>query len=266
MIYRVYIGTYADQQQAAAAGAELKEKELLTSFYIPVRTTQDMITGPMPVAAAAATAAPAAATPPASPSAEAQKVAATPPDAKPAAVKTTAAADSDDFSRFAMMVKGGAFSPQNVDKFVVTTGATTYRISDDAAPQVGIEASVRFNKVLGFYANADAVFITNIDWYNFSAGPVLTFPAGKSVMPYLKGGAVYSSFSWDAPGEFDNTFGWEVGTGLNFLKSNFKFGIEFAYRDISFDYKPPSGASVVPPDNSLDMSGYSLMATISYWF
>jgi hypothetical protein len=80
----------------------------------------------------------------------------------------------------------------------------------------------------------------------------------------LKAGAVYGDFSWDAPGEFDPSFGWEVGVGVHFLQSNFKFGIEFAYRDISFDYLPASGSSV--SENPLDMSGYSLLATLSYWF
>ena len=256
MIYRVYIGTYGDQQQAAASGAQLKEKKILTAFYIPVGTTQDMITGTMPAAAAETAAAPSD-----SASAEAQQPAAKAADEKPAVAKTPAAAD--DFNRVALMLKGGAYLPQNVDEFVVTSGATTYRISDDAAPQFGLEALVRFNKVIGLYASADAVFISDIDWYNFAAGPVLTIPAGKSVVPYVKGGAVYGDFSWDAPGEFDSAFGWEAAAGVHFLQSNVKLGIEFAYRDLSFDYSDPSA---VASQESLDMAGFSLMATLSFWF
>jgi cell division septation protein DedD len=261
MNYRVYIGTYTGRQQAAASGAELKDKKLLTSFYIPVPTTQDMIAGRMPAAAAGAAAAAAA---PGKTAAEKDKAAGRKRDKKPAAKITATAAGADDFSRFALMLKGGAFSPQMADKFVVSAGTTTYRISDDPAPQVGIEAAVWFNKIFGLYAGADTVLIDDIDWTNFFAGPVLNLQAGKAVTPYLKAGAVYGDFSWDAPGEFDSSFGWEVGVGVHFLKSNFKFGIEFAYRDLSFDYLPASGTSV--SENPLDMSGYSLLANLSYWF
>ena len=165
------------------------------------------------------------------------------------------------------MLKGGAYFPQNVDKFTVTEGTTLYRISDDAAGQIGIEGVLRFNKIFGLYGSADTVLINGIDWYNFAAGPILTFPAGKSVMPYVKGGGIYSDFSWDdAPGTFDPSFGWEVGAGLNFLESNFKFGIEFAYRNNSLDYKPPVTPPVIATEDSLDLTGFSLVATFSYWF
>ena len=42
--------------------------------------------------------------------------------------------------------------------------------------------------------------------------------------------------------------------------------VDLAYRNMSFDYKPPAGAVVTPSDNSLDLSGFSVMATFSYWF
>ena len=269
-IYRVYIGTYGDRQQAAAAGADLKNKKLLTSFYIPVQKPKDMIEGLMSDTAAAkagaATAAAAAAAGAKTKPAEKQKPAGKVRYEKPAPAKRAPAADVTDFSRFTVMLKGGAFSPQDVKNFSVTQGATTYRISDDAAPLIGIEASVRFNKIFGLYLSGDTVLIDNTSWYNISAGPMLTFQTSDTVMPYLKGGAVYSDFSWDAPGEFDSTVGWEAGAGFNFLRTNFKIGIDLSYRGISVDYKPPSGVTVTPTDNSLDLSGFSVMATFSYWF
>jgi len=262
--YRVYIGTYTDRQQATASGAELKDKKILTSFYIPVPTTQDMVAGRMPDIAAGTAAAAAAAA--AAATEEKQKTPDKVPDDEPAAEKKATAARFDDFSRFALMLKGGAFSPQKTDDFSVAIGGTTYRVSDDPAPQIGVEAVLRFNKTIGLYGTADTVFIDGIDWYNFAAGPILTFQTRESVMPYLKGGAVYGDFSWDAPGEFDSSLGWEGAAGFNFFKSKFKLGVEIAYRSMSFDYKPPSGAIVTPADNSLDLSGFSVMATFSYWF
>ena len=251
--YRVYVGTFASRQQAAAVGTQLKEKKLITSFYIPVPTTQDMLTGLMPAA-------------PKSTSEDKPEAAQKGRAKKPSAEKKTAAVDRGDFSRFALMFKGGVFSPQKTDTFSVEIGSITYRVSDDAAPQIGVEAVLRFNQTIGLYGGADTVFIDGIDWYNFAAGPILTFQSSESVMPYLKAGAVYGDFSWDAPGEFDSSFGWEGAAGFNFLESNFKLGVEIAYRDMSFDYKPPSGAVVTPSDNSLDLSGFSVMASFSYWF
>ena len=263
--YRVYIGTFAGKQQAEKLGAEWKKEKLLTSFYIPVPRTQDMIKGRMPVAAPAAAAAAATAT--AAVAVEEKKKAPEKVQKKePVAEKKTAVDQIDDFSRFALMFKGGAFSPQKTDDFSVTIGTTTYRVSDDPAPQVGIEAVFRFNKTIGLYGSGDTVFIDGVDWYNFAAGPIVTFQSKDSVMAYLKGGAVYGDFSWDAPGKFDSSVGWEAAAGFNFLRSKFKVGVDLAYRSMSFDYKPPAGAVVTPPGNALDLSGFSVMGTISYWF
>ena len=275
MMYRVYIGTFSDRQAAAASGAELKGKKILTSFYIPVQTPQDMIAGRMPEptpatdqksVAASAAAQPAAA---GSTSTTAKKTPAAKPEKEPVAKTAARQPVARDFSRFNLLLKGGAYSPQNVNKFAITDlgAATVYRISDEAAPLIGLEGAVHFNRTIGLYGNADAVFISGINWYNFSAGPILKFQASDSVMPYLKGGAVYGNFSWDdVPGKFDSSVGWEVGTGLNFMKSNFKIGIDFNYRNLSFDYKAPNDPLVSATEDSLDMTGFSLAATISFWF
>jgi len=267
--YRVYIGTYADKPQAAAAGAELKAKNLIPSFYVPVPTTQDMLTGRLPAAASQKPLMPAGnvagteATSPKATAGEKPKSATEGRAAKTAARKKPTTAGSPNRSRYTLMLKGGAFSPQNVDDFSVTDATTTYRISEDAAAQIGIEGSLRFNEHFGLYLNADMVLIDDVDWYTVSAGPMLTFQASELVMPYLKGGAVFGGFSWDAPGDFDSAFGWEIGTGLNFNETRFKFGVEFAYRDISFDFDDPS---VTASESSLDLSGFSMLATFSYWF
>ena len=263
--YRVYIGTFAGKQQAEKLGAEWKKGKLLSSFYIPVPKTQDMIKGRMPDAAPAAAAVAAPAT--AAVAVEEKKKAPVKVQKKePVAEKRMPAAAVDDFSRFALMFKGGAFSPQKTDDFSVTIGPTTYRVSDDPAPQVGVEAIFRFNKTIGLYGTGDTVFIDGVDWYNVAAGPIVTFQSKDSVMAYLKGGAVYGDFSWDAPGKFDSSVGWEGAAGFNFLRSSFKIGVDLAYRSMSFDYKPPGGAVVTPSDNALDLSGFSVMATFSYWF
>lgn len=268
MNYRVYIGTYSDQQQAAAAGAALQEKGLLSAFAIPVPTTQDMVTGRLPAAKPEKSGAsvPAAAAAAERPSAKPQRKGASVSDAATTSRKGPSKSRTDDFDRYALMLKAGAFAPQDVDEFSVSTATTRYSVSDDAAAQIGLEGRVRFNEYFGLYGNVDTVFIDGIDVYNVSAGPVINFQAGRSVTPYLKGGAVYGDFSWDAPGEFDSSLGWEVGAGVTILESRGKFGIEFAYRDMSFDYQAPDDPAVIPSGDSIDLSGYSVMATFSYGF
>lgn len=266
--YRVYIGTFADLQQASASGEKLKNQKLLTSFFVPVQTTQDMISGRMPAAAADPTQAVAPAVVDKSPqsgSVASSKEAGQEKSGRQAAEKKSATAGPADRG-YTVMLKGGAFFPQDIDDFSVTNSTTRFRISDDAAAQLGVEGSLRFNKNFSIYGNIDTVFISGIDWFNFSAGPVLTFQASDSLRPYVKGGGVFGNFSWDGPGDFDQAFGWEVGTGVHFLESKYRFGIEFAYRDLSFDYNLPNDPTVSASDDSLDMSGYSVMATFSYWF
>jgi len=271
--YRVYIGTFDTRQQADDIGARWKDQNLLPSFYMPVPTTQDMISGRMPDTAAGASESKAAAgdQPAVAPStegaaAQTQKPAGKAKKDKPVAGKRSPAAGIVDSSRFALTLKTGAFSPSDADEFAVADATTLYRVSDDAALQIGVEGMLRFNKHFGLYGNVDSVFIDGVDWYNVSAGPVLTYQASKSVMPYLKAGAVYGNFSWDAPGDFDQDLGWEAGAGVHFMETNFKFGIGFAYRDLSFDFEPPDDPSVIASEDSIDMGGYSLLATFTYFF
>jgi opacity protein-like surface antigen len=232
-----------------------------------------MVSGLMAEPATAGTAKkPAAAAAPAAAASQGRAETGKPPAAEPVAKKPAdAKAASQDsaaeFKRFLVMLKAGGYSPQNVDDFQIADipNATVYSISDDITPQLGVESAIRFNRWIGLYGNFDAVFLDGISWYNLSAGPLLTVQAGEGVMPYLKGGAVYGNFSWsDAPGSFDSSVGWEAGVGINVLKSNIKIGLDFNYRDISFDYEAPAG--VTATEEALDMGGYSLMGTVSFWF
>ena len=269
--YRVYIGTFYDRQNAADAGAELTRNKTLTAFYIPVPEPQDMAAGRMAPAAAPKETATKAAAATGKASEPAQ------PDQAKTAVKQDKAAKADagsaaaDFRRFIVTLKAGGFSPQNVDSFLISeidfTGTTIYSISDEIAPQLGLEGAVRFNPYIGLYGNVDTVLLEGCSWVNLSGGPQLTFPAGDSLVPYIKGGAVYGIFSWsDAPGDFDPAVGWEAGFGLSFLKSKVKLGIDFNYRDIGFDYNEPSDPNVSATETKLDMTGYSLTGTLSFWF
>jgi cell division protein FtsN len=276
--YRVYIGTFYDRQNAADAGAELTRNKTLTAFYIPVPEPQDMVAGRMaPAAAPKNTSTQAAAAGVASAAATAKAAEPAQPDQAKTAVKPGKAAKPDagsaaaDFRRFILTLKAGAFSPQNVNSFSISetdfTGTTIYRISDEVAPQLGLEGAVRFNPYIGLYGNVDTVLLEGCSWVNISGGPQLTFPAGDSLVPYIKGGAVYGNFSWDdAPGDFDPAVGWEAGLGLSFLKSKVKIGIDFNYRNIGFDYNKPSDPNVTATEDHLDMTGYALTGTLSFWF
>ena len=78
----------------------------------------------------------------------------------------------------------------------------------------------------------------------------------------------YGDFGWSVttPGKIENIKGWESVFGFEFIKSQIRFGFDFLYRDIEFDYKAPSGQGVSTNQNSIDYSGYSIKGAFSFFF
>ena len=89
----------------------------------------------------------------------------------------------------------------------------------------------------------------------------------KSFFPYFRGGIVWGNLSWDAvPGDFDNSFGWEAGLGLDIIRTRLKIGAEMTYGNIQFDYNAPLDAGVTSSQNSIDFSGYSITGSLIFFF
>jgi len=177
----------------------------------------------------------------------------------------------DSKNRFSIALKTGAFISPNVEDFIITKkGATTneiWRISDDKALHLSVIPSFRINRRLSLDAGLEGIFADGINLKLITLGPKLVLGGSNNFFPYLKGGAAYGTVDWDdMPGEFDNNIGWEAGFGICFLKSKFKFGLDFLYRDIKFDYNAPMGQNISASHNEIDFSGYSFSVSLAYYF
>jgi len=177
----------------------------------------------------------------------------------------------DGKSRFAVALKTGAFISPNVEDFKITKkgGSTNeiWRISGDKALQLSVIPSFRINRRLSLDAGFEGIFADGINLKLLTLGPKIMLGGSNSFLPYLKAGAVYGNIDWgDIPGEFDNSIGWEAGFGVCFLKSKFKFGLDFLYRDVQFDYNAPTGQNISANHDAIDFSGYSFSLSLAYFF
>ncbi|MFC1863242.1 SPOR domain-containing protein [Thermodesulfobacteriota bacterium] len=170
--------------------------------------------------------------------------------------------------KFSMGLKAGAFSAGNAAGFEIssTNGNETeiWRFNDSHF-QAGLILSYQLTRRFSIDGSYEKAFSTDLDLSQFTIGSSYDFnPIGR-VTPYLKGSLVMGSLGWsDAPGDFDNGFGWQLGLGAYTLFSMFEVGLEASYQGIEYKYNAPSGVSAT--DSKIDFSGFAVMGTIAYWF
>jgi hypothetical protein len=91
--------------------------------------------------------------------------------------------------------------------------------------------------------------------------------SSKSFSPYLRAGLTWGDLSWDKiPGDFDNSFGWEMGFGLDVMRTRYKVGLEVWHRNIQFDYNAPLDSGVTSSQKSIDLSGYVFTGSLIFVF
>lgn len=171
---------------------------------------------------------------------------------------------------FSLALNSGVYISSNAEDFKITEQSPstirTFFFTGDAY-QISLESSMRTYKDLNLYGRVEYVFADDVDMLFVALGPKLRFNLSDSVFPYIKGGLVWGDFSFDiAPGKFDNDFGYEVGFGLEILKSPYKVGLDLSYRGIEFDFIHPGIAGVTTNDSSIDASGFSMSGTFTYFF
>ena len=162
-------------------------------------------------------------------------------------------------SLFSLSLGAGVSRSINTDDFIITeqtsSGTNIYSFSGDTA-QASLEASLRVYEHISLYGRFEYGYETNVSLRFLSGGLKWRFNISDSIFPYFKGGAVYGDFTFDdAPGEFEEDLGWEAGIGLDLLKSRFKIGLDFLYRDIQFNYKDPGIPGVSSTASSIDATG-----------
>lgn len=171
---------------------------------------------------------------------------------------------------FSLAVNAGVYSSSNAEDFTITdqTLSTSRNFSFNGnAYQISLEPSMRVYKDLNLYGRLEYVFVDDVNILFISLGPKLRFNFSDSVFSYIKGGLVRGDFSYDiAPGEFDDDIGYEGGFGLEFLKTPYKIGLDLLYRDIEFGYVSPGIPEVTTNDSSINVSGFSMSGTITFYF
>lgn len=130
---------------------------------------------------------------------------------------------------------------------------------EDLKPLVGIDIGWRFSDHWSLDAVVERVVMADIMMQYLTLGPKVRFSDSGSVRTYLRAALVYGSMEWEkAPGDFGSSIGAEAGFGVDFIGSDFSFGVEAAYRHIAFDYNRPSGTDVTATDSQIDFSGFTL--------
>ena len=286
--FRVYIGTFKNRQEAMEKGAELLRKGIISYYksrkvdrdFIPVEKTIEFEELEKKDAEPAGREEkPISIEVPEKPI---EKAIGEPPPKPRAAEREMALRDkervesrprkgySPSASRFSLSLNAGVYTSSSASDFKITkqtpSGTSKFSFTGDTA-QTSLELSMRVYRNLNLYGGCEYAFAEDIDLIFVSLGPKLRLDIWDWFFPYLKAGVVYGDFDVDGPpGEFEDDFGWETGFGVDLLKPQFKIGFDFVYRDIEFYYKVPGVPGVSASNSSIDVSGFCISGSATYFF
>ncbi len=286
--FRIYIGTFENRQEAQEKGKELLRKGVI-SYYQSRRVGRDFLPGEKGVefeelekrdaepARREERLSPIEVPPP-----PIEKAIGEPPSEPRAAEREMALREKEgeetrprkgypaSASPFSLSLNIGVYTSSSANDFKITeqtpSGTRRFSFTGNTA-QTSLDLSMRVYRNLNLYGGFEYGFAEGVDQIFVSLGPKLRLDILDWASLYFKGGAVYGDFHFDgAPGKFEDDFGWETGFGIDLLKSQFKIGFDFVYRDIELDYKAPGVPGVSASDSSIDVSGLSLSGTVTYFF
>lgn len=286
--FRVYIGTFKNRRAAMEKGAELLRKGII-SYYKSRKVDRDFLPGEKTIEfeelekrdaepAGREVRPPSIEVPPK----PIEKAIGEPPSEPQAAEREMALREKEgeetkprkgypaSESLFSLSLNAGVYTSSSARDFKITeqtpSGTRRFSFTGDTA-QTSLEVSMRVYRNLNLYGGCEYAFAEDTDLIFVSLGPKLRLDILDWFFLYLKGGAVYGDLDFDgAPGEFEDDFGWETGFGVDLLKSQFKIGFDVVYRDIEFDYKAPGVPGVSASNSSIDVSGFSISGSVTYFF
>ncbi len=286
--FRVYIGIFKNRQEAMEKGAELLRKGVI-SYYKSRKVEREFIPGEKTIEfeelekryaePASKEVRPLSIEVPQRPI---EKSISEPPSKPQAAEREKALREkekeesrprkgySPSTSLLSLSLNAGVYTSSSASDFRITeqtpSGTRRFSFTGDTA-QTSLELGLRVYRNFNLYGRCEYAFAEDIDLIFVSGGPKLRLDILDWFFPYLKGGVVYGDFDFDgAPGKFEDDFGWEAGLGVDLLRSQFKIGFDFVYRDIEFDYKAPGVPGVSASNSSIDVSGFSISGSVTYFF
>lgn len=150
------------------------------------------------------------------------------------------AAQGQDFQRVSFGADVTAWLTPNLDDFAMALAAdgAVEEFEIDDSVLYGMRPFVRFGLIRQFDLELSHEFAFGDDADAMvSAASGIWRPFGKSGLE-LHASICYGQFDWSGPGDFESTWGWEIGAGYNlplFETVTLVFGV--AYRDITLDFK-----------------------------
>ncbi len=235
--HRVFVGPFPTEQETASTLSQLKKNQL--SDYYAIMKLAD----PPPVSTA-----------------------------KSGGISAPAMEESPLLNNSPLTLSvttGWSFLPRVNDFLVQQSGATNSRwfIEDHGTGFIGMNANWQFTHNLSAHGSVKTEIFDDIRLYYLELGPKISGDLSGNLKGHLWFGAVYGNFDWDnVPGDFDDSFGWQIGSGLTYQYRNFYLGLEAAYRKIEFDYTPPANAGVTANQTAIDFSGTLVSGSVGYRF
>lgn len=167
------------------------------------------------------------------------------------------------------LATGWSFLPRVNDFLIQSSGGANNRwfIQDDETGFIGINANWQLSDPLSIHTSLKTEIFDDIRLYYVELGPKISGELSRHLKGHLWAGGVYGSFDWDnVPGDFDDSFGWQIGSGLTYDYQNFCLGVEASYRKIQFDYTAPAGGGVTANQTEIDFSGILVSGSVGYRF
>jgi opacity protein-like surface antigen len=185
--------------------------------------------------------------------------------------KKPVSAKKAEAGRFSIGIKTGPYFASSVGGFEISriNGASTEIWKfNDSYMSIGLDFSYQLTKRFSIDGSYERAFFTNLDLSQFALGSSYNLNPAGEISPYLRGSLIYGSLSWsDAPGDFDNGFGWQLGFGATKrVFPKVEVGLEAYYQGIGYDYNAPSASGVTATDSKVDFSGFAIIGTVAYCF
>jgi hypothetical protein len=150
------------------------------------------------------------------------------------------AGHAQDFQRISFGADAAAWFAPDLDAFSIALegpGRTEiHEIGDTAL--FGIRPFVRFGLIHGLDIELSHEFGFSDDTdVMVSAASGVWRPFGQGGLE-LHASLCYGQFDWNGPGNFESTWGWEIGAGYNLrLLDTVSLLLGVAYRDLTFDFQ-----------------------------
>lgn len=163
----------------------------------------------------------------------------------------------------------GAFLPLADDFQIIDTSGSATRIFQfsDKMLNWSVFAEYRLKEFLFLEGRFEKNIARGKNFWYIAAGPKYIFDLNEKISPYLTASIAYGNYHWDPmPGNFDGSFGFEVGGGVETVIERLKIGVEFLYRNIDFTYNIPAGGNISSNRRKIDFSGISLIGSVGIGF